>query len=74
MRLLFFRASADHSARKNPFPGHPGAGNSFGLDERVHLLFMDAQMLGDLFGIHEFFKHGFPPFGGLGILTTFSVD
>jgi hypothetical protein len=29
---------------------------------------MDAQMLGDLLGIHELFRHGFPPFDGLDIL------
>jgi len=59
---VVFNPFIDHSTGENPFPRHPGAGNSFGLDESVHLLFMDAQMLGNLFGIHEFFRHGFPPF------------
>ena len=48
---------------KNPFAGDLGAGDFPRLDEQVNLFFVDVEIPGDFFGIHQFSGHGASPVG-----------
>ena len=46
---------------KNPFPGDLCAGDFPRLDEQINLFFMNVEISGDFFGVHQFFGHGVSP-------------
>ncbi|MCK7477640.1 MAG: hypothetical protein M0C28_09330 [Candidatus Moduliflexus flocculans] len=47
--------------RENPLSRYPGTGNFTGLDEQINLFFMNIQILGNFFCIHQFAGHKSPP-------------